>query len=616
MKRALSLLSLVLVVALLAGCQAAPPTPTVAPTVAPTAPPAPAKPHDTFGLEVIGPEGIEVLSMEDLKALPATEGYAGIKNSVGQVFPPLPCKGVSLEELCNLVGGIGPDQGVNVVAKDGYAMTLSYDQAIKGDLVLYDPGTGDETTIDQAVTLIVAYEQDGKPIPEDEEGPLRLMGVSPKNNQVIDGHWSVKWVRQVVVKSMTEEWVLQLTGELSEEMDRATFESGAAPLCHGHSWTDADGHKWTGIPLWLLVGRVDDDVKHETRAFNDDLAEAGYTVEVIAADGFSASFESETIMFDDELIVAHLMDDQPLENEYFPLRLVGPNLSKREMVSQIAEIAIQAPSEPAAAEPAPPAVESDATLLISGLLETEATFTWADLQAMDVKTMESEHPKQGMQTNTGVCLKTLLAGLGMKDEAQALVFVASDGYQAEVSLAELQPCVGCLVAFDEDGTFKMVMPGFSSKAWVSDVVQIHVGLAGEQAAPAPTKPAAEAAPPPAESDATLQISGLVDAETTFGWAELWAMGAETIEAEHPKKGVQTYQGLRLNGLLEQVGVQDGAQTVVFVASDGYQAEVALADLQACADGIIAFDESGRFAVVLPGLPSSAWVKDVVQIDVQ
>ena len=41
-------------------------------------------------------------------------------------------------------------------------------------------------------------------------------------------------------------------------MDKATFESGAAPGCHGTTWTDAQGHVWTGIPLWYLVGNVDD----------------------------------------------------------------------------------------------------------------------------------------------------------------------------------------------------------------------------------------------------------------------------------------------------------------------------------------------------------------------
>ena len=35
-----------------------------------------------------------------------------------------------------------------------------------------------------------------------EEGILRLVVVSPKNNQVVDGHWSVKWVNKVEAKAV------------------------------------------------------------------------------------------------------------------------------------------------------------------------------------------------------------------------------------------------------------------------------------------------------------------------------------------------------------------------------------------------------------------------------
>ena len=78
------------------------------------------------------------------------------------------------------------------------------------------------------------------------------------------------------MKAIVQEWTLMLKGKLTEEMDRATFESGSAEGCHGQEWTDAEGNMWTGIPLYLLVGRVDDDIAHEGPAYNRDLAEAGY----------------------------------------------------------------------------------------------------------------------------------------------------------------------------------------------------------------------------------------------------------------------------------------------------------------------------------------------------
>jgi hypothetical protein len=55
-----------------------------------------------------------------------------------------------------------------------------------------------------------------------------------------------------------------------------------------------------------------------------------------------------------------------------------------------------------------------------------------------------------------------------------LVFVADDGYTAEVSLAEVQACQDCIVAFRDEGGFSLVMPGFSGKLQVKGVNEIQV----------------------------------------------------------------------------------------------------------------------------------------------
>ena len=43
--------------------------------------------------------------MDQLQALPAYEGYAGIKSSTGVITPPSKYKGVPLTDLADLVGG-------------------------------------------------------------------------------------------------------------------------------------------------------------------------------------------------------------------------------------------------------------------------------------------------------------------------------------------------------------------------------------------------------------------------------------------------------------------------------------------------------------------------------
>jgi DMSO/TMAO reductase YedYZ molybdopterin-dependent catalytic subunit len=296
-------------------------------------------------LSVIGPGGTKDLTVDDLKDMQVTEGYAGLKSSTGKITPPVLVKGVLLEDLFAEVGGLPDDAAVGIVAKDGYEMTMSVSQLKSGDFITYDMVTGDENEVAGPLQVIIGYEWDGKPIDPVSEGPLRLFIISKEKNQVTDGHWSVKWVSRLQVKAIQQEWTLMLKGALAEEMDRATFESGSAQGCHGQTWIDSDGNKWTGLPLYLLVGRVDDDVKHNGPAYNRDLAEAGYQVKIKAADGKSIEVASTTMYYKKDLIVAYQLNGEALPEEYWPLRLVGEGIQPGDMIGQITEIEALVPAQ-------------------------------------------------------------------------------------------------------------------------------------------------------------------------------------------------------------------------------------------------------------------------------
>lgn len=321
----------ILTLTLLAGCgPAATPTPT--PTVE--------APDATLAVKS-GDQSV-TLTWEEIQKMPAYEGMGGLISSVGTVTPPAQYKGIPLEDLCGLVGGITEANSVSVIANDGYAMTFSYDQIAAGNFDTYDPATGENAPFDGKLWAVVAYEREGEPLPEEEDGTFRLAILgSPK--MVTDGHWWVKWVETIEVKEAFDQWTLHLEGALSEDIDRGTFETGAAPNCHGTSWTDDKDRTWTGIPLWLLAGRVDDENKHEDDAFNDDLAAAGYEINVIAGDGYTVSFDSAAVARDDGIILAHLVDDAPLEEDHWPLRLVGSSLDKSQWVGNVVAIELVLP---------------------------------------------------------------------------------------------------------------------------------------------------------------------------------------------------------------------------------------------------------------------------------
>jgi Oxidoreductase molybdopterin binding domain. len=261
--------------------------------------------------------------------------------STGDIEGPFEYKGTRLVDLCNLVGGITPSTVVRATAKDGYSMTFSYKQLTEGDFITYNPATKEEVSHGELVVILV-YEEGGKPLSEMYGAPLRL-GIVDSKNQVTDGHWWVKWIEKIEIESAPKDWTLHLEGAVSEDIDRATFESGAASKCHGAKWVDDEGRKWKGIPLWLFVGKVDDDVKHGSGAFNDGLADKGYEVKVTASDGYSHTFSSADVKRNEGIIVAYKMNGAPLPEEYWPLSIVGPGLTGKQKVGQIVKIEIVFP---------------------------------------------------------------------------------------------------------------------------------------------------------------------------------------------------------------------------------------------------------------------------------
>jgi hypothetical protein len=100
----------------------------------------------------------------------------------------------------------------------------------------------------------------------------------------------------------------------------------------------------------------------------------------------------------------------------------------------------------------------------------------ANLSADDIKgktQIEAEYTgKDGTVTKTtGTSLKLLLIDI---TDTSTLSFVAKDGYSADMSGADLLKCDTCIVAFQDDGGLKTVMPGSTGKLQVKDLVEIKI----------------------------------------------------------------------------------------------------------------------------------------------
>ncbi|MGA2112911.1 MAG: molybdopterin-dependent oxidoreductase [Anaerolineales bacterium] len=428
-------------------------------------------------LKVVSPNGTHDLTLADLKALPLTQGMAGIKDSAGVITLPANYGGVSLKDLlAQYKIPFDGTMGITLSAKDGYSMTYSYDQVTNADFTAYDPATGNELSTHEPLTAILAYEKDGKPLDPTDEGPLRLMVVSAKNDQVVDGHWTVKWINELEVKPVGAAWILHLHGAISEPVDRSTFQSCAAPGCHGASWKDEYGQTWTGVPLWLLVGQVDDSNSHGAMAFNDALADAGYTVQVVSSEGTTVDLNSKVIKRNNNILVAYTVNGADLPQQYYPLRLVGSGLQDSQMIGKVQMIQLQLPSATATPTAGPSPSSGPVALAITGAVNQNLNLTDADLHAMPVVTVSTTAPKQSAAQNfSGVLLSDLFNKAGVKAGATTAVFTASDGYSTEVSLSDIDACSDCMLAFNATpGSYSAVMPGMEGPNWTKDVIKIQI----------------------------------------------------------------------------------------------------------------------------------------------
>ena len=328
------MLVLVIIVSSLAGCEKTT-TVTVSPTTTNTA--------NALALTVINGTQTKTFTMADIQAMTPVSGSTGLITSSGTIDGPYNLTGTALSSILQTVGGITSSDAVKISAKDGYIMTLSYNQVMNGtEFPTYDNTTGKEVTPDNNIVVFLAYEQDGSPL-TDDIGPLRLCVMAP--GQVTDGQWWIKWVQTITVVPLEQTWTLNDVGTVTQNISKSDFESGTAPNCHGVSWTDAQGHVWSGEALWLLAAYVTPtDPSNLMGQFNTALWNQGFQIEVIGSNGAMITYNSSDINNNNNIIVANEEDGQPLTGTQWPLALEGSGVDAQHQIGGITSIKVILPT--------------------------------------------------------------------------------------------------------------------------------------------------------------------------------------------------------------------------------------------------------------------------------
>lgn len=118
----------------------------------------------TWNLTLIGNE-TKVYTLDEINALSSYTASGGFKKSSGAIEGPYTYKGVNITYLAGLVGEFTSSSSVKVTASDGYSMTYTYNQ-VMGNLTTYIANTSEQEP-DGPVTMILAYEESGNPIPNE-----------------------------------------------------------------------------------------------------------------------------------------------------------------------------------------------------------------------------------------------------------------------------------------------------------------------------------------------------------------------------------------------------------------------------------------------------------------
>jgi hypothetical protein len=200
--------------------------------------------------------------------------------------------------------------GATTPAKTTFAAT-----AIANDnkVVIADTENGQELTPTQGNVVV-----DGSSTTWQPTWPARIVGADVPTAASFGGVLRVL-LEQPTVPSYLKPLVLK--GRRTVKIDYLDFPvtstwDGTKPVNINKEFRGL----YRGRPLYQLIGMVDDK---NPKTFNTKLARKGYTIELIASDGYTWTISSKTIIGKKHWIVASLKDGKALSSAEGPYRYVG-----------------------------------------------------------------------------------------------------------------------------------------------------------------------------------------------------------------------------------------------------------------------------------------------------
>ncbi|MCW4015060.1 MAG: molybdopterin-dependent oxidoreductase [Candidatus Bathyarchaeota archaeon] len=518
--------------------------------------------QDTIDLEpltltVIGVNGEQVVldenNITDIESITSPGGY---KTSGGLIALVGNFTGIPISSLLDLVGGMTSDSTLTITASDGYSMVFTYDQISGKGYNTYDPVNGSEVSSDETLTLMVNYLCNGEVLPEDK-GPLR-MAIVGSSGLLTEGHFWVKYVSQIQVTPNVRDWTVAVCATADLYMDRQAY---TADFNHfGISWTDDSGDVWTGTALWRWVSW-----SNYNGGVSNQSLDAGYQVELVSGDGYSVIIDDSIVKMNDNIIVASHLNAETLPNPYWPLTLVGSELSSSESIKNIVQmnILLDAESNDTSSDAWTLTVNgTNAVDMSQGVFETQVSSvsaSWTDDDG-DVWTGTPLCRIVDWGMTNGVISSEALA------DGYVVKVMAGDGYTVILDGARIEGNSNIFIANQINGEalsgssypLKLTGPDLSKKESVKGVAQVEIM--------------------PLSMDMSLTLvaangTEVVLSATDIAGLDSYTAGGGTRSSSGSIKNIGTYTGVPILTLLDLVGGVSTGDTVTVTASDGYASSV-------------------------------------------
>ena len=393
---------------------------------------------DSVAVTMVGKDDTELeVALDDLKGMETLEDISSYQNRFGNWRGLGTYKGVELSALADLVGGMEPGDVMTLTASDGYHLNLSYYQVYAEGECLEIQGP-----------MVLAYQFNGTECPGWEDGPMVAALAPDQAFSNIDfnstcakdpeflgstsaGSLWVRNVERIQIRALYEEWTVVVTNleDIQTDVTRTKFVS--LQYFNGESYTDSSMRNWTGVPARVLLGMVDDD---DPASFSTTLAESEYMIIAEASDGYFRAIMARDLV-DIGAIFALQINGSALPEDFAPVRLVGPDMSGKDMVSKICGVTM------------------DHVAVIVSSEEESRALTITELAKMDLYSgsgyfMKSTGTIVGPLNFTGVPVRDLVDEV-FEGDNYSLETVAWDGY--DMTYTPMQVENGTFPVYDLDG---------------------------------------------------------------------------------------------------------------------------------------------------------------------